>query len=61
MKTDIKHIAAIVATAIWADGEYDDAEKVVIEEIAEALELDPVSFAQEVEAALAARKAAKAE
>ena len=53
MKTDIKHIAAIVATAIWADGEYDDAEKVVIEEIAEALELDPVSFAQEVEAALA--------
>ena len=53
MKTDIKHIAAIVATAIWADGEYDDAEKVVIEEIAEALELDSVSFVQEVEAALA--------
>lgn len=53
MKTDIKHIAAIVATAIWADGEYDEAEKVVLEEIAEAFELDAAAFAQEVEAALA--------
>ena len=53
MKTDIKHIAAIVATAIWADGEYDEAEKIAVEEIAEAFELDAAVLAQEVEAALA--------
>ena len=53
MKTDIKHIAAVVATAIWADGEYDEAEKVVVAEIAEAFELDAAALAQEVEAALA--------
>ena len=53
MKTDIKNIAAIVATAIWADGEYDAAEKIVLEEIAEAFELDAAAFAQAVEAALA--------
>ena len=53
MKTDIKHIAAVVATAIWADGEYDEAEKIVVEEIAEAFELESAAFAQEVEAALA--------
>lgn len=53
MKTDIKHIAAIVATAIWADGEYDEAEKIAVEEIAEAFELDAAALAQEVEAALA--------
>lgn len=53
MKTDIKHIAAIVATAIWADGEYDEAEKIVVEEVAEAFELDAADLAQEVEAALA--------
>ena len=33
MKTDIKHLAAYAATAIWADGEYDAAEKIVLEEI----------------------------
>ena len=53
MNTDIKHIAAIVATAIWADGEYDEAEKVAVEEIAEAFELDAAALAQEVDAALA--------
>lgn len=53
MKTDIKHIAAIAATAIWADGEYDEAEKIVLEEVAEALEIDAAALAQEVEAALA--------
>ena len=53
MKTDIKHIAAITATAIWADGEYDEAEKIVVEAISEALELNASEFTQEVEAALA--------
>ena len=53
MKTDIKNIAAIVATAIWADGEYDEAEKIALEEIAEAFELDAAELTQAVEAALA--------
>lgn len=53
MNTDIKHIAAIAATAIWADGEYDEAEKIVLEEVAEALELDANTLTAEVDAALA--------
>ena len=52
MKTDIKHLAAFVATAIWADGEYDEAEKIVLEEIAEAFELNEAEFIAAVEAAL---------
>ena len=54
MNTDIKHIAALVATAIWADGEYDVAEKIAIEEIADAFELNAEEFATAVEAELAA-------
>ncbi|MBE6336511.1 MAG: TerB family tellurite resistance protein [Lentimicrobiaceae bacterium] len=53
MNTDIKHIAALVASAIWADGEYDEAEKIVVGEIAEAFELDAALFAQEIDAAVA--------
>ena len=53
MNTDIKHIAALVATAIWADGEYDVAEKVVVGEIADAFELGAEEFAAAVEAELA--------
>lgn len=52
MNTDIKHIAALVATAIWADGEYDAAEKVVVEEIADAFELNAEELAAAVEAEL---------
>lgn len=40
MKTNIKNLAIILATTIWADGEYDEAEKISVEEIAEAFELD---------------------
>ena len=53
MITDIKHIAAVVATSIWADGEYDEAEKIAVEEIADAFEPDATDFAKEVEAAIA--------
>lgn len=49
MKTNIQNIAAIISTAIWADGAYDPAEKVTVEEIAEALELDLDAFKAEVE------------
>jgi len=44
MKTSIENIAAVVAAAIWADGVYDPAEKITVEEIAEALELDEKAF-----------------
>ena len=53
MNTDIKHIAALVATAIWADGEYDAAEKIVVEEVADAFDLNADDFATAVEAELA--------
>ena len=53
MNTEIKHIAALVATAIWADGEYDAAEKIVVAEIADAFELNADEFAVAVEAELA--------
>ena len=54
MNTEIKHIAALVATAIWADGEYDAAEKIVVAEIADAFDLGAEEFAAAVEAELAA-------
>ena len=54
MTTEIKHIAALVSTSIWADGEYDAAEKNVVAEIADAFELDAEEFAAAVEAELAA-------
>ena len=38
MNTEIKNMAAVIATTIWADGVYDEAEKVSVEEIAEAFE-----------------------
>ena len=53
MKTDIRHIAALVATSIWADGEYDAAEKIVVTEIADAFELNTDEFLAAVEAELA--------
>lgn len=53
MNTEIKHIAALVATSIWADGEYDAAEKIVVAEIADAFELNADEFAAAVEAELA--------
>lgn len=52
MKTNIKDLAAIMAVAIWADGEYDEAEKVAVEEIAEAFELNNDELVSAVNAAL---------
>lgn len=49
MNTDIRHIAALVATSIWADGEYDAAEKIVVEEIANAFELNAEELSAAVE------------
>lgn len=44
MKTNIDIIARFISAAIWADGVYDDAEKIAVEEIADALELDEAEF-----------------
>lgn len=52
MKTNIKHLAAFAATAIWADGEYDEAEQVALSEIAEAFEIAEQELIGEVDAAL---------
>lgn len=52
MNTDIKNLAAVLATVVWADGVYDEAEKVAVEEIAEALELDNAELTAAVETAL---------
>ena len=53
MKTKIEDIATIIASAIWADGVYDPAEKVTVEEIAEALELDETAFNEAVDKQIA--------
>ena len=53
MKTNIKNLAAFLATAIWADGEYDEAEKVALSEIAEALGVNEEELVAETEAAQA--------
>lgn len=50
MKTRIEDIATIIASAIWADSVYDEAEKITVEEIAEALELDEKAFKKTVDA-----------
>lgn len=49
MKTTDKTIAALVATAIWADGEYEEAERITTGEIAETLELPEDEFIALVE------------
>ena len=50
MNTILTNIAQLVASAIWADGEYDEAEKIAVNEIADALELDTTEFNAEIEA-----------
>lgn len=49
MKTTDKTIAALVAAAIWADGEYEEAERITTGEIAEALEFPEDEFIALVE------------
>lgn len=41
MKTDSKTIAGLLATVIWAGNEYGEAEQAAIEEVGEALEINP--------------------
>ncbi len=37
MKSTAEHVANVLAVAIWADGEYDDAERATVSEIAETM------------------------
>ena len=53
MKTNIKNLAAFLATSIWVDGEYDEAEKIALSEIADALEVNEAELVAETEATLA--------
>lgn len=53
MNTSVKDLAALMATAIWADGEFDEAEKIVLGTIAEAFEIEEESLQKEVDASLA--------
>lgn len=53
MKTDIKNLAVFLATSIWVDGEYNEAEKITLGEIADALELDKEKLVAETDIALA--------
>lgn len=39
MKTDIKILSSFLAAAVWADGEYDEFEKDLVDDLAEELEL----------------------
>lgn len=52
MTTDIKTVASFIATAIWADNEYDEAEREAVGEIAEALEFDEQKFSAAVDEAV---------
>lgn len=53
MKTNINTIAAFISAAIWADGVYDEAEKIAVEEIADALKLDEAEFKSAIDENLA--------
>ena len=56
MNTKLSNIASIVAATIWADGEYDEAEKIAVSEIADALEIDEKEFSALVDAEVATIK-----
>ena len=52
MVTDIKTIASFIAAAIWVDNEYDETEKPVVSEIADALEFDETELLAAVDDAI---------
>lgn len=56
MTTDYKMVARIMASVIWADETYDEAERVAVAEIADALEYDVPAFVAAVDAEFEAVK-----
>ena len=61
MKTDIRVFASFMAAAIWADEEYQEAEKEAVKEVAEALEFKEDDFVKAVDEELAKIKKLSAE
>ena len=49
MKTNINNIARFLASAIMADGKYDNAETIALEEIADVMEFHPEELIATVE------------
>ncbi|MDD6889332.1 MAG: hypothetical protein PUD39_03640 [Bacteroidales bacterium] len=49
MKTDILNVAKLVASTVWSGGDFDEAEKSAVEEVAEALEFDIANFSKAVD------------
>ena len=49
MNTNIQNIAAFLASAIWADEAYDEAEKIAVAEVAEAIEEEGLAAAVDAE------------
>lgn len=49
MKTDMNKVAAFIATAVWADGTVEEAERVAVGEIADALGFDEKAFNEAVD------------
>ena len=52
MKTQPNTIASLLATVIWADGDFTEAERVICDEIAEALEISASDFRKYITAAV---------
>ena len=50
MNTKMINIAQLLAATIWADGEYDEAERIAVNEIADALEYDEAEFNAAIDA-----------
>ena len=61
MNSKLSNIAQLLAATIWADGEYDEAEKIAVNEIADALEYDEAEFNAVVDAEIAKVKKLEAE
>lgn len=53
MNSKLSNIAQLLAATIWADGEYDEAEKIAVNEIADALEYDEAEFNAAIDAEIA--------
>lgn len=49
MNSKLTNIAQLLAATIWADGEYDEAEKIAVNEIAEVLDYNEVDFNEAIE------------
>ncbi len=52
MKTKPNTLASLLATCIWADGEYDEGERTTAEEIADAFEIPAKDFHKYMTAAM---------